>query len=137
MDMDQVEKIDHIGIAVHSLAAAIPIYRDLLGLPFEGEDVVAREGVRVAFFRVGETRIELLQPTGEGGAIAGFLKKRGEGIHHIALRVRDIEKARTHVERGGARLLSEQPLSGAHGTLISFLHPGDTGRVLIELLEAS
>ena len=134
--MDQVEKIDHIGIAVHNLAAAIPIYRDLLGLPFEGEDEVEREGVRIAFFRVGETRIELLQPTGDGGAIADFLKKRGEGIHHIALRVRDIEEARTLVESGGARLLSEQPLAGAHGASISFLHPGDTGRVLIELVQA-
>ena len=133
--MDLVEKIDHIGIAVHSLDATIPIYRDLLGLPFEGEDEVAREAVRVAFFRVGETRIELLQPTSESSAIAGFLKKRGEGIHHIALRVRDIEKARAHVQDAGARLLSEQPLAGAHGSLISFLHPGDTGRVLIELMQ--
>ena len=134
--MNQVEKIDHIGIAVRDIDATIPIYRDLLGLTFEGEDVVEREGVKVAFFRVGDTRIELLQPIGEGSAIAGFLEKRGEGIHHIALRVADLARARAHVQETGARLLSEQPLSGAHGVLISFLHPGDTGRVLIELVQA-
>ncbi len=133
--MNYVEKIEHIGIAVRSIENALPIYRDLLGLAFEGEEVVEREGVKAAFFRIGETRLELLEPINDTGAIARFLEKRGEGIHHIALRVSDVEAARTHAEGQGIRLLSDKPLEGAHGTLVTFLHPGDTGKVLFEMVQ--
>lgn len=133
--MDFVEKIEHIGIAVRSIENAMPIYRDLLGLAYEGEEVVEREGVKAAFFRVGETRLELLEPISETGAIARFLEKRGEGIHHIALRVTDVNAARSHAEGLGIRLLSDKPLEGAHGTLVTFLHPGDTGKVLLEMVQ--
>lgn len=133
--MSLIEKIDHIGIAVRSLAQSVPLYRDLFGLHYLGEEEVEREGVRVAFFRVGDTRIELLEPLDETGAIARFLEKRGEGIHHIALRVGDIAAARAAAEARGVRLLSEAPLTGAHDSLVTFIHPSDFGRVLYELVE--
>ena len=133
--MSYVERIEHIGIAVRSIDASVPVYRDLLGLAYEGEEVVEREGVRAAFFKVGQVRLELLEPLADSGPIARFLEKRGEGIHHIALRVTDVVKARAAAEAAGVRLLSEEPLEGAHGTLITFLHPGDTGRVLFELVQ--
>lgn len=133
--MSFVEKIEHLGIAVRSLATSVPIYRDLFGLAYEGEEVVEREGVRAAFFRVGNVRIELLEPLGETGAIAKFLSTRGEGIHHIALRVTDINEARAAAEAAGVRLLSAEPLVGAHETLVTFLHPGDTAKVLFEMVQ--
>jgi methylmalonyl-CoA epimerase len=134
--MSFVEKIEHIGIAVRTLDSAIPLYRDLLGLEYEGEEVIEREGVRAAFFKIGNVRLELLEPLDDTGAIARFLQTRGEGIHHIALRVNDIVKAREAAEKFGARLLSEEPLEGAHGSLVTFLHPRDTGRVLFEWVQA-
>lgn len=133
--MSFVEKIEHIGIAVRSVENSVPIYRDLLGLEYLGEEVVEREGVRAAFFAIGDTRLELLEPINETGAIARFLEKRGEGIHHIAVRVTDIDAARAHAEKLNIRLLSEEPLVGAHETLVTFLHPGDTGRVLFEMVQ--
>ena len=135
--MGLVEKIEHIGIAVRSLEQSVPIYRDLLGLQYEGQEVIERERVRAAFFKVGNSRLELLEPLNNEGAIARYLEKRGEGIHHIALRVNDIVEAREIADKFGARLLSDKPLSGAHGTLVTFIHPGDTGRVLFELVQQS
>lgn len=130
-----IEKIDHIGIAVRSIAEKRALYQDLLGLEFEGEEVVEEQGVRVAFFRIGESMIELLEPLDETGPVARFLERNGEGIHHVALATGDIEGARERVQEGGVRLLSDRPLDGAHGKLISFLHPRDTGRVLLELTQ--
>lgn len=131
----QVEKIDHIGIAVRSIAERLPLYRDVLGLEYLGEEEVATQGVRVAFFKIGESMIELLEPLDATGPIARFLEKHGEGIHHLALGCADIEVAREAARSGGLRLLSETPLDGAHGKLISFVHPGDTGRVLLEFTQ--
>ena len=130
-----IGKIDHIGIAVRSIAERRALYEEALGLAFEGEDVVEEQGVRVAFFRAGESMIELLEPLDETGPVAKFLEKNGEGIHHIALGCDDILKAREHVASSSIRLLSETPLDGAHGKLISFMHPKDTGRVLLELTQ--
>lgn len=124
--------IDHIGIAVHSLDASIPLYRDVFGLAFEGTDEVAEQGVRVAFFRCGDAKIELLEPTRDDSPIAKHLAKRGEGIHHVAFATEDLLAAREKVSAEGKRLLSERPLDGAHGKWISFLHPKDTGGVLYE-----
>lgn len=124
--------IDHIGIAVRSLEASIPLYRDLLKLPLVHEDEVEEQGVKVAFFQLGETTLELLEPTREDSPIAKFLEKRGEGIHHIALATDDLNDARDKAAEWGARLLSDAPLDGAHGKLISFLHPKDTHGVLLE-----
>ena len=130
-----ITKVDHIGIAVHSIAERSSFYREVLGLEFEGEEVVEEQGVRVAFFRAGETMIELLEPLGEGGPIGKFLEKNGEGVHHVALGCEDIVEGRERIRSAGVRLLSEEPLDGAHGKLISFLHPRDTGRVLLELTQ--
>lgn len=130
-----IEQIDHIGIAVSSIEESSVLYRDVLGLDFEGTEVVEEQGVKVAFFRAGEAMIELLEPLDDQGPVARFLERNGEGIHHLALRCDHIDDQREKVERGGVRLLSDKPLDGAHGKLISFLHPKDTGRVLLELTQ--
>lgn len=130
-----IQKIDHIGVAVHSLEASIPFWRDVLGLEYSGCDEVEAQGVRVAFFRCGEVQIELLEPTRPDSPIATFLAKRGEGIHHVAMGTDDIVEGRGAVSARGVRLLSEAPLDGAHGKLITFLHPKDCGGVLLELTQ--
>ena len=130
-----LNKIDHIGIAVRSIDEKIPLYRDVLGLEFKGQEEVASQGVRVAFFQVGESMIELLEPTNETGPIAKFLERNGEGIHHLAVGCDDIDKARSRAAKGELRLLSDAPLDGAHGKLISFVHPKDTGGVLLEFTQ--
>ncbi len=130
-----LNKIDHIGIAVHSIEDKLELYRDVLGLEFLGEEVVEEQGVRVAFFRLGESMLELLEPIDSEGPIARFLENHGEGIHHLAAGTDDIEAARTAAEAGGMRLLSDRPLDGAHGKLISFVHPKDTGGVLLEFTQ--
>ncbi len=130
-----LDKIDHIGIAVHSIKERRALYEEVLGMEFLGEDVVEEQGVKVAFFAVGESKIELLEPLDETGPVAKFLQKHGEGIHHMAFGCQDILGARAEVSKQGVRLLSEEPLDGAHGKLISFMHPKDTGRVLLELTQ--
>ncbi len=129
------EKISHIGIAVKSLDVAIPFYRDVLGLPYEGEETVKSEQVRVAFFQIGESRIELLEPLSEKSAIYKFLQKNGEGIHHLALEVSDIKQRISDLKQRGIRLIQEEPKRGAHQMDIAFLHPKATGRVLYEICE--
>lgn len=130
------KKINHIGIAVRSLDASIPFYRDTLGMAFEGSEEVAEQKVKVAFLAVGESRIELLEPTAEDSPVARFLEKNGEGIHHIAYQVGDIEQALTALKEQGVRLIDETPRNGAHGTRIAFLHPKASGGVLTELCQA-
>lgn len=130
-----INKIDHIGIAVRSIEASSVLYRDLLGLKAAGEEIVEDQGVRVAFFHIGEAMIELLEPLNQTGPVARFLDRHGEGIHHIALRCDDIDEARSAAEAAGIRLLSDAPLDGAHGKLITFLHPRDAGGVLMELTQ--
>ncbi|PLY03883.1 MAG: methylmalonyl-CoA epimerase [Desulfuromonas sp.] len=130
------KKINHIGIAVTNLDAAIPFYRDHLGMAFEGTEEVADQKVRVAFLQVGESRIELLEPTAEDSPVAKFLAKNGEGIHHIAYEVDDIEKALAGMKEQGVRLIDETPRRGAHNSLIAFLHPKATGGVLTEICQA-
>ena len=128
-------KIDHIGIAVRSLETSIPFYRDVLGMAFEGTEEVAEQKVRVAFLAVGESRIELLEPTAEDSPVARFLEKGGEGIHHIAYQVEDLAAALAAMKAQGIRLVDEVPRRGAHGTQIAFLHPKASGGVLTELCE--
>lgn len=130
-----LNKIDHIGIAVRSIDEKMELYRDVLGLEFLGDEIVEEQGVRVAFFRLGESMIELLEPIDDDGPIAKFLRRHGEGIHHMAAGTDDIEAARQTAEEGGLRLLSDRPLDGAHGKLISFVHPKDTGGVLLEFTQ--
>jgi len=126
-------KLDHIGIAVRSLDAA-NIY-EALGLTIEHTEVVATQGVRTAFLSVGDANLELLEPTGPDSAIAKFIEKRGEGIHHICLRVDDIESHLARLKAEGYRLINEHPVPGAHGCRVAFLHPAAGNGVLIELSE--
>lgn len=131
----KTKKINHIGIAVNSLAASLPFYRDTLGMVFEGEETMAEQKVKVAFLAVGDSRIELLEPTDEDSPVAKFLLKNGEGVHHIAYEVADLAAALADLERDGVRLIDTAPRSGAHGTSIAFLHPKATGGVLTELCQ--
>jgi len=128
-------KVDHIGIAVKSLAEAVKVYQDAIGLHVSGYDEVDDQGVRVAMLTIGESRIELLEPTREDSPIEKFMMKRGEGIHHIAVRVDDIEQALGRLKASGVRLIDSTPRRGAHNTRIAFIHPSSTHGVLLELVE--
>lgn len=130
------KKINHIGIAVKNIETAACLYRDVLGMAFEGTEEVAEQKVRVAFFAIGESRIELLEPTSSDSPIAKFLEKNGEGIHHIAYEVEDIKGSLERLQQENVRLVDETPRCGAHGTRIAFLHPKATGGVLTELCQA-
>ncbi|TFB23877.1 methylmalonyl-CoA epimerase [Filobacillus milosensis] len=130
-----MNKIAHIGIAVSSLDETIPFYRDSLGLSFEGIEEVPSEHVRVAFFKIGESAIELLEPLNEESAIAKYIKKKGEGIHHIALDVDNIQERLNHLKEQGIPLIHEQPKTGAHNSQVAFLHPKAAQGVLYELCE--
>lgn len=131
------KKINHIGVAVKSIDAATPFYRDVLGMDFEGTEVVAEQKVKVAFFSVGESRIELLEPTAEDSPVAKFLEKNGEGTHHIAYEVDDLAATLDRLKAAGVRLIDEIPRCGAHGTRIAFLHPKASGGVLTELCQSN
>jgi methylmalonyl-CoA/ethylmalonyl-CoA epimerase len=130
-----LKKISHIGIAVKSLDEAIPLYRDVFGLELEGIEEVPGEKVRVAFFPLGEARLELLEPTSPDSPIAKFIEKRGEGIHHIAYEVDQLEEKLGLLKEKGIRLIHEQPKPGAHNMRIAFAHPKATGGVLTEFCE--
>lgn len=130
-----VEKIDHIGIAVDSIEKWIGYYKDVLGLEYGGSEEVVEQKVRVAFFKIGESQIELLEPTSSDSPIAKFLEKRGIGIHHIAILVDDIEAALTRHQEAGARLIDNEPRIGAHNMRIAFIHPKASGGVLMELCQ--
>jgi methylmalonyl-CoA/ethylmalonyl-CoA epimerase len=128
-------KIDHIGIAVKSLAEAVKVYEDALGLTVDGYDQVDDQGVRVAMLAIGESRIELLEPTVPDSPIQKFMATRGEGIHHIAVLVDNIEAALERLKESGVRLIDSTPRKGAHNTRIAFIHPSSTHGVLLELVE--
>jgi methylmalonyl-CoA epimerase len=128
--------LDHLGIAVRSLADAKGIY-ERLGLSLSPEEVVPHENVRVVMVPVGETRLELLEPTSDDSVIAKFIAKRGEGLHHISIRVPDLNAAVQKLKSGGTRLVSNEIKVGAGGHRYVFLHPSSTAGVLIELVEAS
>lgn len=129
------KKINHIGIAVRNIETSSAFYRDVLGMAFEGTEEVAEQKVRVAFFNVGDSRIELLEPTTPDSPVAKFLESKGEGIHHIAYEVDDLDAALARFKKEGVRLIDESPRDGAHGTRIAFLHPKASGGVLTELCE--
>jgi len=129
-------KINHIGIAVQSLESALPFYRDNLNMPLAGIGEVPEQKVRVAMLQVGESMIELLEPTSEDSPVARFIEKNGAGIHHIAYEVNDIEAAITKVIADGGKMIDERPRSGAHGTRIAFIHPKSSFGVLTELCQA-
>ncbi len=128
-----LKKIDHIGIAVHSIAEARKFYEDGLGLICERIEEVAGQKVRTAFFSLGETHIELLEPMTPDSPIASFLAKRGEGIHHIAYLSDNLEQQMEQVQEQGCRLINESPVTGAGDKKIAFVHPKSTHGVLTEL----
>lgn len=135
--MMKIEKIDHVGIAVESIDSWIAYYRDVLGLKYAGSEEVAEQKVHVAFLTIGESRLELLEPTSPDSPLMGFIEKRGGGgIHHIAVKVDDIEEALARHKKAGARLIDEKPRFGAHSTKIAFIHPKSSGGVLIELCQS-
>ena len=129
------KKISHIGIAVASIEEALPFYTDVLGLKFEGTEEVAEQKVRVAFLAIGESRIELLEPTQPDSPVAKFLEKNGPGVHHVAYQVEGLEGRLAALKSQGVRLIDEAPRRGAHHTRIAFLHPKASGGVLTELCE--
>lgn len=130
-----IKKVDHIGIAVQSLEATLPFYTEVLKLELKGIEEVESEGVKVAFLQVGETKIELLEPLHEDSPIAKHIEKRGEGIHHIALRTDSIDEEMEHIRSKGIKMINEKPKTGAGGSLVAFMHPKSTGKVLYELCE--
>ncbi len=127
--------IEHIGIAVQSLDEAIPYYEKVLGLKCYSIEEVADQKVKTAFFKIGQTKLELLEPTSPESTIASFLEKRGAGVHHVAFAVDDVNTALQEAETNGVRLIDKQGRNGAEGLKIGFLHPKSTGGVLTELCE--
>ena len=131
----KILKIDHLGIAVNSIEQGKGIWTDALGLEFEGSETVAEQKVTTAFFPVGESEVELLESTAPDGPVAKFLEKKGEGIHHVAFQVENLEAALAELKEKGIKLIDEKPRLGAGGKKIAFLHPKATNGVLVELCE--
>lgn len=126
-------KVEHIGIAVRELSKSVPLFEKLLNTPCYKTEQVASEQVATAFFKTGDTKIELLESSHAEGVIARFVEKKGEGLHHIAFEVEDIEAEMKRLAGEGFVLLNDKPKQGADNKLVCFLHPKDTNGVLIEL----
>src|SRR5262249_41098850 len=127
--------IQHLGVAVESIEEALAFWRDALGLELNGIEVVENQGVRVAMLPIGQSRIELLEATDAETPLGKFLAKRGPGIHHLCVEVNDIYAKLSELKTRGVRLINEQPVIGAGGALVAFVHPSSTGGVLIELTQ--
>lgn len=127
--------LDHIGIAVEKIDAALPVWEGVLGLSLHGVEEVADQRVKTAFLPLGESEIELLEPTDPEGPIGKFIAAKGQGVHHVAFRVANIEEALAELKAKGVRLIDETPRYGAGGARIAFIHPKATGGVLVELCE--
>ena len=130
-----ITQINHIGIAVNSLKNQIPFYRDILKLEFEGIEEVPDKKVRVAMFKVGAVRIELLEPTHNESPIAKFIEKKGEGMHHIAYETDNIENELNEITNSNIEMIDKNPRLGAHNTRIAFIHPRSSGKVLSEICQ--
>jgi methylmalonyl-CoA/ethylmalonyl-CoA epimerase len=133
--MQPVKALHHVGIAVRSIDAQRPFYEGTLGATFESVEEVPSQQVRVAFFRIGDVRLELLEPTETASPVAKFLDARGEGLHHLAFTVDDIEKRIAELKSAGLQMIDQQPRPGAHAMQIAFIHPNSTHGVLTELCE--
>ncbi|HAQ08565.1 MAG TPA: methylmalonyl-CoA epimerase [Bacillus bacterium] len=130
-----IKKVDHIGIAVKSIEQALPFYTNVLKLPLLGIEDVESEKVKVAFLKAGETKLELLEPTSDESAIARFIEKKGEGIHHVALGVDSIQERIDEMKTRGIKMIHDVPKKGAGGAQVAFMHPKSTGSILYELCE--
>jgi len=130
-----IKKIDHIGIAVKSIDEAVKLYTEVFGLKVRGIEVIIDQKAKTAIIPAGETKIELIESTDPEGTIAKFIESRGEGLHHIALEVTNINEALQDLSKKGIPLVDQKPRKGVENTDIAFLHPKGTGRVLMELVE--
>ena len=126
--------LDHIGIVVRDIASALKVYQEALGLPLRETVELADQQVKVAFLPIGESNIELVQPTSDDTGVARYLASRGEGIHHICIEVEDIEAALAQLEAHNVQLIDREPRQGAHGR-VAFVHPKSAHGVLVELVE--
>lgn len=131
-----LERIHHLGFAVNDLQAACRFYRAHFGAEPEAPEVVDEQGITASMFRVGESRVELLQPTREDSPVGKFLRKRGEGFHHVAFQVDDLDEALDELKAEGVDLIDEEPRIGAGGTRMAFIHPKGAFGVLMELVES-
>jgi methylmalonyl-CoA/ethylmalonyl-CoA epimerase len=127
--------IDHVGIAVEEIDAALGAYGETLGLALVHRETVAEQGVEAALLDVGESHVELVAPLSADSAVGRFLARRGPGLHHVAYRVEDIEAELERLVAGGARLIDERPRTGIRGSRVAFVHPSSTGGVLTELVQ--
>jgi methylmalonyl-CoA/ethylmalonyl-CoA epimerase len=127
--------IDHVGIAVDDIDAALPLYRNSLAMPLVHRETVAEQGVEAALLDVGNGHVELLQPLGPETAVGKFLASRGPGLHHVAYRVEDVERTLTALAAAGLRLIDEHPRVGIRGSRVAFVHPASTGGVLTEIVQ--
>lgn len=131
----ELTHIEHIGIAVSSLEKAIPYYENILGLPCYSVEEVADQKVKTAFFKIGQTKIELLEPTSPESAVAKFIEKKGEGVHHIAYATKDLNATLDELKAKEVQLIDQNPRKGAEGLNIAFAHPKATASVLTEFCE--
>jgi methylmalonyl-CoA epimerase len=129
--------IDHVGVAVESIDAALAVYRDALGMPLVHRETVDSQGVDAALLDVGDSHIELLQPLGPDTTVGKFLARRGPGLHHVAYRVDSVSDALEALSAAGVRLIDERPRAGIRGSQVAFLHPSSTGGVLTEIVQPS
>jgi methylmalonyl-CoA epimerase len=127
--------VDHVGVAVESIDAALAIYRDALGMPLVHRETVSEQGVDAALLDVGDGHVELLEPLGPDTAVGKFLARRGPGLHHVAYRVESVEQTLETLRSAGVRLIDEHPRIGIRGSLVAFLHPSSTGGVLTEIVQ--
>ena len=127
--------VDHVGVAVESIDAALAIYRDALGMPLVHRETVEDQGVEAALLDVGDGHVELLQPLGPETGVGKFLAKRGPGLHHVAYRVGSIESTLEALRAAGVRLIDEHPRTGIRGSQVAFIHPSSTGGVLTEIVQ--
>lgn len=127
--------IDHVGVAVEDIDAALPFYRDVLGMPLVHRETVADQGVEAALLDVGDGHIELVAPLGPETGVGKFLARRGAGLHHVAYRVEDVAATLGALAGAGVRLIDEQPRTGIRGSRVAFLHPASTGGVLTEIVQ--
>ncbi|MDK2972342.1 MAG: methylmalonyl-CoA/ethylmalonyl-CoA epimerase [Candidatus Sumerlaeota bacterium] len=133
--MQAAKAVNHIGIAVNSIDEQREFYEQTLGAVFEGTEVVTDQKVKVGFFRIGDVRLELLEPTDPTSTVAQFIEKRGQGLHHVAYTVADLPARIAELQREGIRMIDATPRTGAHNTRIAFLHPKSSRGVLTELCE--
>jgi methylmalonyl-CoA epimerase len=127
--------VDHVGIAVDDLEAALALYRDTLGMPLVHRETVTEQGVEAALLDVGESHIELLSPLGPDTAVGKFLARKGPGLHHVAYRVESVEEALAALSKAGMRLIDEHPRTGIRNSRVAFVHPSSTGGVLTEIVQ--